>query len=194
MKFSEVIGRLNGFSTPIFGVSWTPPTSDVAVARQVLTYLEDRRVLYNPYDVESPEHVVASILEIRRYLTEILGQGGIDNTLAAPLRIIRAAARKFMDQHTRQEADASRIYIVSPPFGGSQMSDPGFNQALGEFRALVGIQLAHIAAAFGLDVEEPLSNILPGPDRDTDTPPTATRPTIIADEGRTLYLEPPNDS
>jgi hypothetical protein len=45
------------------------------------------------------------------------------------------------------------------------MSDPGFNQALGEFRALVGIQLAHIAAAFGLDLEEPLSNILPLPDR-----------------------------
>jgi hypothetical protein len=74
------------------------------------------------------------------------------------------------------------------------MSDPGFNQALGEFRALVGIQLAHIAAAFGLDLEEPLSNILPLPDRDTDTPPAAIRSTIIADEGRTLYLEPPNDS
>jgi hypothetical protein len=33
-------------------------------------------------------------------------------------------------------------------------------QALGEFRAAVGTQLAHIAAAFGLDVEEPLSGIL----------------------------------
>jgi hypothetical protein len=57
------------------------------------------------------------------------------------------------------------------------MSDPGFNQALGEFRALVGIQLAHIAAAFGLDLEEPLSNILSLPDRDTDTPPAAIRST-----------------
>jgi hypothetical protein len=38
-------------------------------------------------------------------------------------------------------------------------ADPAYNQALGELRAAVGTQLAHIAAAFGLDVEEPLSSI-----------------------------------
>ena len=32
-------------------------------------------------------------------------------------------------------------------------ADPALNQALGEFRVAVGTQLAHIAAAFGLDVD-----------------------------------------
>ena len=55
-------------------------------------------------------------------------------------------------------------------------ADPAFDEALGEFRAAVGTQLAHIAAAFGLDVEEPLSSILLAPDQDADTPsPRAPR-------------------
>jgi hypothetical protein len=58
--------------------------------------------------------------------------------------------------------------VISPTFGGSQSSDPGFNEALGELRAVVRIELAHIAAAFGLDAEEPLSTILPEPDQDAD--------------------------
>ena len=73
MKFSEIGARLTGISTPIFGASWTPPIADVAVARRVLVFLEDRRVLYSPYEVEMPEHCVASVLEIRRFLTEQLG-------------------------------------------------------------------------------------------------------------------------
>ena len=60
MKFADVASRVSGISTPIFGVSWTPPVSDVAVARRIVTFLEDRRVLYSPYEVEVPEHVVAS--------------------------------------------------------------------------------------------------------------------------------------
>jgi hypothetical protein len=58
----------------------------------VLTYFEDRRVVYNAYEVEEPEHVVASILDIRRFLTEVLSQGGVSGTLSASLRMVRAAA------------------------------------------------------------------------------------------------------
>jgi hypothetical protein len=71
-------------------------------------------------------------------------------------------------------------------------ADPAFNPALGEFRAAVGTQLAHIAAAFGLDVEEPLSSILPAPDQDADTPSPRTPREIIADHGWSGNLEPPH--
>ena len=50
MKFSEIAGRLSGFSTPIFGVQWEPPVIDRDVARRVISFLEDRRVLYDPYE------------------------------------------------------------------------------------------------------------------------------------------------
>ncbi len=77
MKFTEVAARLNGFSTPIFGVCWTPPTADVTVARSVLAFIEARRVLFAHYSNELPQECVDSVLAIRDRLTEVIGSSGI---------------------------------------------------------------------------------------------------------------------
>ena len=65
IPFQEIANRVTGFSTPIFGLQWTAPTLDVEVARRLLTYLEDRRVLYMPDDREGPSYAVQSVLAIR---------------------------------------------------------------------------------------------------------------------------------
>jgi hypothetical protein len=97
MRFKEILGRLTGLSSPIFGVSWNPPEPDVTVARRVVAFLEDRRVLYVPSEMEVPEHCVRSVLEIRRFLTTELQSLDSSADLAASLRALRAACRKFMD-------------------------------------------------------------------------------------------------
>ena len=48
VRFSEIASRMTGISTPIFGVSRTPPSSDVEGARRVIAYLKNRRVLSDP--------------------------------------------------------------------------------------------------------------------------------------------------
>ncbi|MGC2234073.1 MAG: DUF6650 family protein [Candidatus Acidiferrum sp.] len=59
-----------GDSTPLGGVSWQSSDLEVsAVSRRVIAFLEDRRVLYAPDELEVPSHCVHSILEIRRFLT-----------------------------------------------------------------------------------------------------------------------------
>ena len=65
-SFREIANRITGFEIPVFGggVSWNPPTLDIEVARRMLTYLEDRRALYRPYDCETASYVVQSILDI----------------------------------------------------------------------------------------------------------------------------------
>ena len=70
MKFKQIIKRLNGISTPVFGVSWNPSQTDKDQAKEIINFLEDRRVLYNPSDMEMPDHCVQSVLEIRRFLTD----------------------------------------------------------------------------------------------------------------------------
>lgn len=96
MRFTEIVNRLNGISCPIFGVQWTPPVLDVTVARRVIGFLEDRRVLYNPFAWEEPGHCVDSVLDIRRFLTSEIGDLPPDSDLVPRLKALRSACRKFL--------------------------------------------------------------------------------------------------
>jgi hypothetical protein len=83
MKFKQIIGRLTGFSVPVFGVSWNPPEPEILKAKRVLTYLEDRRVLYNPDSLEVPEHCVHSVVEMRSFLTNEISAIDSNSELAS---------------------------------------------------------------------------------------------------------------
>ena len=179
MKFSEVASRLTGFSTPLFGVSWTPPQADRAVVRQIVVFLEDRRVLYDPYEAERPEWAVQSVLEIRGFLTDQLVTGGLTDELATHVMAMRAACRRFLD--TRNPAGFPAIPDVesaAPEEGPAQRQrlraqshdvygglGPAntwvFNQALGEWRATMGIHLAQLAAKYGVDIPDHLAAVIP---------------------------------
>ena len=158
MKFQEIPRRLTGFSCPIFGVSWNPGEAEVTTARRILAFLEDRRVLYSPYELELPAHCVHSIQSMRAFLTQELGMA-LPDELAANLRAMRAACRKFLN--TMAALDA-RQQIDSQYFGGIDQWE--FNAALGELRSSFGVHIAMIAAQNGLDVEDDLASIFPAED------------------------------
>jgi hypothetical protein len=159
LHFDEIASRLTGLSSPIFGVSWNPPEPERAVARRVLTFLEDRRVLYVDSEMEIPSHCVESILYIREYLTDEIGRLTGGGELVSSLRALRAACRKFLEG-----VDDERHEIIR--FGGS----PGhyaswtFNGALGALRGVFGLHAARLAAAYGIDVEDQLASIFPDAD------------------------------
>jgi hypothetical protein len=98
MKFSEIANRLTGISTPLGGVSWQSSDLEVSAARRVIAFLEDRRVLNAPEEMEVAAHCVDSVLEIRRFLSGELGKLNGKSEFAASLRAMRAACRKFLDQ------------------------------------------------------------------------------------------------
>lgn len=161
MRFSEIANRITGFSTPIFGIQWTPPQLDREVAERVIVFLEDRRVLYEAMEAEMPEYCVNSVLEIRSYLTHLLGNGGTSAELADSLRAMRAACRKFMSS-LQERGPGGDLYVPSSSeiiqgFGRSW----SFNQSLGELRGVFGLHIGKLAVHYGVDVPEPLSGILP---------------------------------
>ncbi len=162
MKWKEAANRLNGVSLGVpmasVGVQWEPKPTDSEVARRVIRFLEDRRVLYNDYACEAPGHCVESVLEIRRFLTEEIASLGDNSDLLAPLRVMRAGCRKFLNQmhHDRHR----RIQI---DYGMGQF---GFYSALGELRGAMGPQIALLAASYKIDVENDLARTLPVPDSD----------------------------
>ncbi|MBV9120703.1 MAG: hypothetical protein JOZ39_08330 [Chloroflexi bacterium] len=153
IPFRRLASHLTGFSTPVFGVSWEPPTADVDLAKQVLARLEDRRVLYAPETVEIPSHCVDSVLEIRHILTDALTSTGSSSALADSVRAMRAACRKFLDE-------TQALRLDSPVFSGGY-SEWIFLGALGEMRGVIGIHIAQICARYGIDVEPQLAAMLP---------------------------------
>jgi|TARA_B100002003_G_scaffold228901_1_gene237659 hypothetical protein len=155
MNFREIVSRLTGLSSPVFGVSWNPPEPQVKIARRIVAFLEDRRVLFEPSEMEIPSHCIQSILDIRRYLTTELQSLDSDTEIANSLRALRAACRKFM------KTVGARSEIID--FGASHghWASWKFMGALGELRGVFGVHIARLAASYGLDVEDDLAKILP---------------------------------
>lgn len=160
MKFKEIIKRLTGISTPIFGVSWDPANTERDVAKQIIAFLEDKRVLYAPSEMEVPSHCVHSILEIRKCLTSKISKLEQDSELSKSLRAMRAACRKFMDVVKNKEGGDVVRFGAHPGHWASWE----FNGALGALRGVFGIHIAKIAVAYGINVEKELSSILPEDD------------------------------
>lgn len=160
MHFMEIASRLTGFSTPIFGISWEPPESERAMAKRVIAFLEDRRVLYNPSEMEIPAHCVDSVLEIRRFLTHELGQLETSEPIAQNLQAMRAACRRFLDQADFETRSPSS-FIDDPMQYRWSLGSWRFLSALGELRTMIGLHLALIAVRNGLDIESDLATIVP---------------------------------
>jgi hypothetical protein len=161
LKFTEIANRLTGISTPLGGLSWETSELTRSAARRVIAFLEDRRVLYVPGQLEIPSHCVHSVLDIRQFLTSELGKLDSGSQFAASLRAMRAACRKFLEQVGENGRNAP-LYANQQGHWASWT----FYSALGEMRGAFGIHLARIAAHFKLDIEDGLASILPAADED----------------------------
>lgn len=156
MNFTDIRERLTGISCPFFGISWNPTEIDRTKANRIIRFLEDRRILYNLYEQECPDHCVRSIIEIRHYLTDKIQEISPDTQLYGFVSAMRKASRKFLNQFSDKDKDV-RLYINNYDC----ISSWKFNSALGELRGTFGIMIAQIAVAYGINVEEELASILP---------------------------------
>ena len=114
-------------------------------------------LLFNPFILEVERQVVDSVTEIRGHLTEALDELGENSPGIAPVKAMRAACRRFLDE---PHPDLPHI---GPRWGHPDGN--GFFVALGELRATFGTHLAFLAAQYGIDVEGDLASVLPAEDR-----------------------------
>lgn len=158
MRFTQIMDRLTGFSLPVVGggVSWRPSPSEAAIARRLITALEDRWVLYNPSEAEIPEHCVRSVIEIRQLLTATIRDAGSDGNLAKHAQGMRAACRSFLNRVQSPQHD---VLTFARDWG--HWASWEFHDALGQMRALFGVHIAQIAVRYRIDVEDDLARILP---------------------------------
>lgn len=136
------------------------------MAQSLITYFEDRRVLYAPYELEVPIHVTRSILDIRTRLIGDMEQLSSDSPLYQSLAAMAAACRKFLTHTTHLDRDQD---IFSRP---THLHSWIFLSAIGELRGALGIHIAQIAVRYGIDITGDLATILPEPTGDEASEPT----------------------
>jgi hypothetical protein len=157
---AETARKITGISSPFGGVQWADPgPTDRERVRGFLIELEDRRVLYNPDWLEVRYQVDSSVDEIRGICTNALKTFAPNDFATVPIRNIRAACRRYLD-----DADVEFRHAGHHPYRGDLT--PGSFLALGAFRATVGQEVARLAAHYDIGVEGELASVLPILDED----------------------------
>lgn len=140
-----------GLSCPIFGIRWNAPPIEADEAKNIVLYLENKRVLFSPANMEDAGHCAQSVIEIRSELTEVLRALPSNSKLAKPLKRMRKACQAFSDK------------LGHPKF--SQFDYPVqtsiLERELLRLRETCGVPVAEIAVAYGLDVDDGLASIIP---------------------------------
>lgn len=146
-KSYKLLKKITGISCPFFGISWNPRKSDREKIKRVITFLEDRRVLFNPYHLEIPIWVSQSIIEIRAELTKIIPEFDEDSEIVEFLRTMRAACRRYLDRTFKlQDRRFMNDLLI---------------ENLIELRSVFGICIAKLSMMYGIDIEEELAEIIP---------------------------------
>lgn len=159
VRAKELRPRVSGFSIFPPNVEFElpePGPDEREVIRSLLIYLEDRRVLFAPEAAEVPSHAIHSVNDLRAELTDALRQLDEDSPAVPTLRSMRAACRKFLEG---LGPDFAEDRPLSVPRGGYQ--DWVFWSALGELRGVMGVAIAGLAVRHQLNVNGPLTTILP---------------------------------
>jgi hypothetical protein len=129
-------------------VAEEPSYEDRQLARRLFDFLEDRRVLYEDWNIQVLVDVKSSVIQIRTYLTQILDNNAAGDFLTDSIRKMRGACRRFLTNRQRAELTGSDERIK-------------LSGDLGELRAGFGHEIAALAEYFKLEVQGDLRNVLP---------------------------------
>ena len=136
--------ELSGVSTPLGGISWSRNAAGKDMFSYLLIFLESKRILVNPIEMEKKEWCIESVLEIR-------------NTLVSAAQNVSFA--QFDTETLRKMIDGCNAYLdaVSPMAlpaiifkNGDKWEDISFDNAMKAFRNVFRAEIANIESHYGL--------------------------------------------
>ncbi len=151
----DIMNRLTGISCPAFGISWNPEESERDIARRIIIYLEEKRVLYSPYELETIYSVIHSVIDIRNMLTNEIPKMKKNGQLEEYARAMRSACNKFLSRCKDDDDFRAHASIQG------NICNWIFLSAIGELRGVFGIMIGQIVKAYGVEIEEQLAEIIP---------------------------------
>lgn len=95
--------KLNGISVPIGGISWEYTESGQKGIQEMFYYLESKRLLINPKEMENKEWSEKSAIEIKNKLVDILSRYKYDQNIITIIKRMVDACNEFLDNMQRVE-------------------------------------------------------------------------------------------
>jgi hypothetical protein len=179
-RFRRGLNRITGFSTPLFGVSWTPERLDQDVATEVLLHLEGERVLRGPFEPTARSLAFSAVRSPSRNATK--RRAGMQKREEAERSRFageqQVAARQTLESvkrlsdyltDTRDRGGLSeklarhlgRMRTACGEFVWSVESRPDtYAVAQRKLRHTFGTEIAEMAASYGVDIPAALAPIL----------------------------------
>jgi hypothetical protein len=146
--------RITGVSTPIGGVSIEYDKSERQAIEGLLTFLEDRRVLYNFVSTKCPKGVIKSVQEIRERVEAVREKVSRDSMIFQISSAILDTVFNFLEYACK---DCMRLSTCND----CVIYEKGCTKGLLEFRKQMGFHINILCSEFGLKVHGDLKHILP---------------------------------
>ena len=120
--------KLNGISTPFGGVSWEKSTTGKDLFTRLFLYLESKRILVNPIEMEKKEWCIESVLEIKSSLVKFTKGILLNEFDLQSLRAMTDSCNSFLN--TVKPLNLPGIIFKN----GDKWEDLSFDSAMKHFR------------------------------------------------------------
>lgn len=131
--------RLNGFSTPFFGVSWDNVQSSKEWFCKFLIFLESKRILTNPKEMEKKEWCIHSVLEIKQFLSNLPDTIEFSKEEYSIIRAMIYSCNEYLDNVSN--LDLPNIIFKANDYNWADLK---FDGAMKKFRNSFKLQIMQI--------------------------------------------------
>lgn len=121
--------KLTGINAPFGGISWDTKTTNEDRLKYLFLYLESKRVLDNPMEMEIQKDCIKSVLEIKRTLVDITKDIDFKDHEIKAIRSMINACNVFLN--AVQNVQFAHIIYEN---GEHSWDNPTFDNALKKFR------------------------------------------------------------
>lgn len=143
--------ELNGISTPFGGISWNKTNSVKDKFSFLLLYLESKRILVNPIEMEKKEWCIESVLEIKRQIVSITEDTVFKKDDLSIIRNMIEACNQYLD--TISFMNLPNIIFKSNKVEGT-WEDLNFDKAMKQFRKSFKKEIMAIEKCYHLSFDK----------------------------------------
>ena len=145
--------NINGISVPFGRISWSKNNSPKEAFSYLFLFLESKRILVNPIDMEFKEWCIESVLEIKETLVAITKDIKFKNNEIQIIRELIDACNTYLD--TVSPMNLNGIIYKD----GDRWEDLSFDKAMKNFRASFKAQIDIIEQKYKLKFNKEISDL-----------------------------------